>query len=107
MLLFHILYSNTKDMLIKIKASPPNRQLYHTFAGTLHMLQLFGKPQDFWVRLVTFLSQKMKQRCVLTDRFGISQLQKKNKNKNIYTYYFQCLYSSNWSMQRFKQLSDC
>lgn len=46
------------------------------------MLQLICKPHHLWVILFTLLSQEIKKRCILTDGFDVSQLNRYKRRKS-------------------------
>lgn len=52
-----------------------------TFAGALHVFQLFWEPQYGLVILFALGGKEVQQRRVLTDGFCVSELQKKNKKE--------------------------
>lgn len=52
-----------------------------TFAGALHVFQLFWEPQHALVILFTLGGEEVQQRRLLTDGFRVSELQKQERKE--------------------------
>lgn len=68
-----------------VSAAEHNDHFILTFAGSVHMLQLINELDHIWKFLLTDLSQKMQQRCLLVCRFRVLELkERKRKERQLF-----------------------